>query len=245
MIGPARITHVSLGPREGADLLCGTKYLTSSITLLIVETMAKVQALKQDGETRGEPVALSDRAIDNLRFIRETMERSTHFTAVPGYGGMLMGVTAIVAAYIASQQATARATLMVWLTEAFLAFAIGLLAMWQKSKLAESSLLSAPARKFAFGFAPSVICGVAITFGLWRYDYYEVMAPVWMLLYGAAVVTGGAFSVRIVPVMGWIFIALGAIAFALPASFGNTLMGASFGLLHIVFGLIIARRYGG
>jgi hypothetical protein len=135
--------------------------------------------------------------------------------------------------------------LIVWLTEALLAFAIGILAMWQKSKIAKVSLVSAPARKFAFGFAPPLLCGVVITLGLWRYEHYEMMAPVWMLLYGASVVTGGAFSVRIVPVMGWIFIAIGAIAFTLPASFGNVLMGVSFGLVHIVFGLIIARRYGG
>ena len=207
--------------------------------------MAKLQALKREGEQRNEPVALSDRAIDNLRFIRETMERSTHFTAVPGYGGMLMGMTAIVAAYFASQQSTGQAWLMVWLTEAFLAFAIGLLAMWQKSKLGDSSLLSAPARKFAFGFAPALISAVAITLGLWRYDQYLLMPAVWMLLYGAAVVTGGAFSVKVVPVMGWVFIALGAIAFALPLDFGNYLMAVSFGIVHIVFGLIIARRYGG
>jgi hypothetical protein len=207
--------------------------------------MAKVQALRKDEEPDNKPVALSDRAIDNVRFIREMMERSAHFTAVPGYGGMLMGVTAIVAAYIAAQQADGRGRLIVWLTEAFLAFAIGILAMWQKSKLAESSLLSAPARKFAFGFAPSVICGAAITLGLWRYAQYDLMVPVWLLLYGSAVVTGGAFSVRIVPVMGWIFIGLGAVAFALPAAFGNYLMALSFGVVHIIFGAIIAKRYGG
>ena len=205
--------------------------------------MAKLQAIKS--EDSNEPVRLSDRASDNLRFIRETMERSTHFTAVPGYGGMLMGVTAVVAAYIAAQQIYLRDWLIVWLTEAFLAFAIGLLAMWQKSKIAKVSLVSAPARKFAYGFLPPLVCGVAITLGLWRYEHYELMAPVWMLLYGAAVVTGGAFSVRIVPVMGWVFIALGAIGFALPAGYGNILMGASFGVVHIVFGAIIARRYGG
>lgn len=205
--------------------------------------MARLRAAKKD-ETN-EPVRLSDRASDNLRFIRETMERSTHFTAVPGYGGMLMGVTAVVAAYIAAQQIYLRDWLIVWLTEAFLAFAIGLLAMWQKSKIAKVSLVSAPARKFAYGFLPPLVCGVAITLGLWRYEHYELMAPVWMLLYGAAVVTGGAFSVRIVPVMGWTFIALGAIGFALPSAYGNILMGASFGVVHIVFGAIIARRYGG
>jgi hypothetical protein len=207
--------------------------------------MAKIQPIRTEEAPANEPVNLSDRAIDNLRFIRETMERSTHFTAVPGYGGMLMGFTAIVAAYIAAGQVYLRDWLIVWLMEACLAFAIGLLAMWQKSKLAKVSLISAPARKFAFGFAPALVCGVAITLGLWRYEHYEMMAPVWMRLYGTAVVTGGAFSVRIVPVMGWMFIVIGAAAFALPSVYGNYLMAVTFGGLHIVFGAIIARRYGG
>ena len=208
--------------------------------------MAKIQPILQDDEpTERAPVSISDRAADNLKFIRETMERSTHFTAVPGYGGILMGATAIVAAYIAMQQVHQRDRFIVWLTEACLAFAIGLLAMWQKSKIAKTSLLSAPARKFAFGFAPSLVAGVIITVGLWRFEHYEIMAPIWMLLYGASVVTGGAFSVRVVPLMGWMFIALGAIAFAAPAGFGNYFMGLSFGLLHIIFGAVIAKRYGG
>ncbi|MGQ0542060.1 MAG: hypothetical protein ACT4O9_09460 [Blastocatellia bacterium] len=207
--------------------------------------MAKIHAFKEQQDETNEPVNIGDRAIDNLAFIRETMERSTHFTAVPGYGGILMGVTALAAAFIASRQIYLRDWLIVWLAEACLAFAIGLLAMWQKSKIAGQSLFSTPARKFAFGFTPPLICGVAITIGLWRYEHYEIMAPVWMLLYGASVVTGGAFSAKVVPVMGWIFIALGSIAFALPTYYGNNLMGASFGLLHIVFGAIIAKRYGG
>src|SRR5436189_5094979 len=108
--------------------------------------MAKTNsAIKDRG--KDEPVNIGDRALDNLRFIRETMERSTHFTAVPGYGGMLMGVTAIVTAYIAAQQVYRRDWLIAWLVEACLAFSIGLLAMWQKSKIADQSLFSIPARK--------------------------------------------------------------------------------------------------
>jgi len=206
--------------------------------------MGKIQAIHKD-PPEDQPIKISDRAAENLRFIRETMERSTHFTAVPGYGGILMGATAIAASYIAHQQVYLRDWLIVWLTEALLAFAIGLLAMWQKTKIAKTSLFSAPARKFAYGFLPPLVCGVAITLGLWRFEHYEMMAPVWMLLYGSAVVTGGAFSVRIVPVMGWIFIAVGSIAFLVSASYGNILMGATFGMLHIVFGAVIAKRYGG
>jgi hypothetical protein len=207
--------------------------------------MAKLRPIRDVESETNEPVNLSDRAIDNLRFIRETMERSTHFTAVPGYGGMLMGATALAAAYFGAQQAYLRDWLIVWLTEALLAFAIGVLAMWQKSKIAGESLVSAPAKKFASSFAPPLIAGVVLTLGLWKYGHFELMAPSWMLLYGAAIVTGGAFSVKIVPVMGWLFMAAGATAFALPAAYGNYLMGASFGLLHVIFGAIIAKRYGG
>jgi len=207
--------------------------------------MAKLRALKDKEIQTNEPASLGERAIDNLAFIRETMERSTSFTAVPGYGGMLMGATALVAAYIAHTQILLFDSLMTWLIEAFLAAAIGLLAMWQKSKIAGQSLISTPARKFAIGFLPPMLVGVVIVLGLWKHEYFYVMPPVCMLCYGAAVVCGGAFSVRVVPVMGWCFMALGAIAFALPISYGNFMMAASFGLLHIVFGAIIAKRYGG
>jgi hypothetical protein len=208
--------------------------------------MAKTQTIHKEKPEAEEPPSLQGRAMENLKFIRDTMERSTHFTAVPGYGGILMGLTAMGAAYIAQNQAP-RLTdwLFTWLVEAVLAFGIGLLAMWQKSKIAGTPLTSAPAKKFALSFLPPLICGVVITLGLWRFGHFEVMIPVWLLLYGASVVTGGSFSVRAVPIMGWCFIALGATAFFLPANTGNLMMALGFGLLHVIFGIVIARRYGG
>lgn len=206
--------------------------------------MAKINAATQN-KSDDAPVNLGDRAIDNLAFIRETMERSASFTAVPGYGGILMGVTAVVAAYIANIQVYLADSLAVWLVEAALAFCIGLLAMWQKSKLAGQSLISTPSKKFAFSFAPPMVVGVVTVLGLWKFGHYYEMAPVCMLAYGAAVACGGAFSAKVVPVMGWLFMACGAIAFLLPTNNGNLMMAISFGGLHIVFGAIIARRYGG
>lgn len=206
--------------------------------------MAKEQALRKEADPR-EPVNIGGRAIDNLKFIRETMERSTHFTAVPGYGGILMGLTAIAAAYIAQTQPAPSGWLVTWFAEVVLAFSIGMITMWQKSRIVGTSMASTPAKKFALGFAPPLFAGVAITLGLARYEHWEVMAPVCMITYGAAVVCGGAYSVKVVPVMGWCFMALGALAFALPAHYGNLLMAASFGGLHIVFGAIIARKHGG
>ncbi len=204
--------------------------------------MAKIQTKRKE---MNEPVNIGDRAIDNLKFIRETMERSSVFTSVPGYGGIFMGVTAIGAAYFANSQPLIRDGLTVWLVEAFLACGIGFFAMWQKSKITKTSLFSVPAKKFAMSFLPPILCAIFITLGLWRIGHFELMIPLWISLYGAAVVCGGANSVKIVPIAGWCFISLGAIAFLLPAGFGNLMMAASFGGLHIVFGAIVANRFGG
>ena len=150
--------------------------------------MAKIQAIRKEVSPANEPVNIGDRAVDNLRFIRETMERSVVFTTVPGYGGMLMGATAIGAAVIANQQIYLRNWLIVWIVEAMLAFLVGLLAMWQKSKIAKVPLTSAPPKKFAKSFVPPLLCGIVITLGLWNTEHYDVMIPVWLLCYGAGVV---------------------------------------------------------
>ncbi len=192
-----------------------------------------------------EPASLHGRAMDNLEFIRDTMQRSSEFTAVPGYGGVLMGATALGAAAIASFQPNYNLWLVTWLSEAALAFCIGFLAMWQKSKSVETPLTSMPAKKFAMGFVPPLAAGVILTGLLYFEGYIEHLPAVWLTLYGTSVVTGGAYSVRAVPLMGWLFILLGAVAVVLPGAYGNLLMGIGFGALHIVFGIVIGRKYGG
>lgn len=200
----------------------------------------------ENDEIAENPPSLGDRAIDNLRFIRETMERANaSFTAVPGYGGALMGATAIGASIVAANQSSTKFWLITWMAEALLASAIGFLAMWQKARLGESSLLSAPARKFAFGFAPPLFAGIVLTLLLYKTDQTRVLPVVWLLLYGAAVVTGGMFSVKPVPLMGVGFLILGAIAAAFPLEYGDYFMAIGFGALQIVFGIIIARNHGG
>lgn len=207
--------------------------------------MAKIQAIRKEKIETNEPPSLHGRAMDNLAFIRETMERSTAFTAVPGYGGALMGATAIGASVVAANQPNFRFWLITWLSEAVLAFSIGLLTMWQKSKTVKTPLTSTPARKFAVGFAPPLVAGIVITALLYFNSLFEYLPTVWLTLYGTSVVTGGAYSVKAVPIMGWLFIALGAVSVFVPTVYGNWMMAAGFGVVHIVFGLIIARKYGG
>lgn len=198
-----------------------------------------------DSELPEEPPALHARAMDNLRFIRETMERASSFTAVPGWGGVLMGTTALCAAVVASWQSSARGWMLTWLVEASLAFLIGGWAMDRKARAAETAVLSGPGRKFAFSFVPPMLVGALLTVALYRAGLLSAIPGMWLLLYGTAVTTGGAFSVKAVPVMGFCFMVLGTIALFSPFNWSNAFMAAGFGGLHLVFGIYIARRHGG
>jgi hypothetical protein len=192
-----------------------------------------------------EPVALHAHAMDNLRFIRETMERAGSFTAVPGMGGMLMGVSALAAAFLAARQSRLDGWLAVWVGEAIVAVLIGVIAAARKARAVKAPLLSGPGRKFALGLAPSIFVAALLTIVLYRTGLYGVIPGIWLLLYGTGILSGGAFSVPIVPVMGLCFVALGAVAVFCPLEWSHWFLAAGFGGLHLVFGALIAARYGG
>jgi hypothetical protein len=192
-----------------------------------------------------DPPALGSRAIDNLRFIRETMERASSFTAVPGRGGVAMGGSALLAAALSRIARTPEEWLGIWLAEAFLALAIGVWAITAKARRTGIPLFAGPARRFLLTLSPPLAAGALVTAALSRAGLTSVLPGIWLLLYGTAVVTGGAFAVRIVPVMGVGFMLLGAVALFCPPSWGTGFLAAGFGGLHIVFGVLIAKRHGG
>jgi hypothetical protein len=192
-----------------------------------------------------EPPALHERAMDNLKYIRETMERATAFTGISGWGQVAIGITACASAAIAAQQSSFEAWLAVWVAEALIALLIAGWSMDRKARAAKMPLLSGPGRKVAFSLSPPIFAGAIVTVVLYRAGLTNAIPGLWLLLYGTGVVTGGMFSVSAVPIMGLCFMALGAATFFAPAEFANGLMAAGFGGLHIIFGIIIARRYGG
>ena len=205
--------------------------------------MATVRPLRPPPVER-DP-ALSDRALDNLRFIRETMERAGTFTAISGWGIAAVGIVAMAAALVARARATVEWRVGTWVTTAVVCIALSLWATARKARRSELSMVSGPAQKLALAFSPAMLVGALLTAALLRIGANELLPGVWLLLYGTAVVAGGAFSVRIIPVMGVCFMTLGAVALFAPPSAGEWLMLAGFGVAHVVFGIQIARRHGG
>ncbi len=183
--------------------------------------------------------------MDNLRYIRRTMERAGSFTAVSGIGGMCMGSVALAAGWTASRQPTAVRWLAAWMAAAVVAALIGVTGAALKSRRARLPLVSGPGIKFVAGFAPSMVAGALLTAVLFRAGMIRDLPGLWLLLYGAAVVSGGWSSVRAVPLMGACFMAAGALALAATGIPGDILLAAGFGGLHILFGALIAVKYGG
>ncbi|MDQ3555407.1 MAG: hypothetical protein M3409_01335 [Gemmatimonadota bacterium] len=204
--------------------------------------MARLQPLRP---VHDEPLDLHARAMDNLRFIRETMERAGSFTAVSGWGEVVIGVSALAAAWIATVQPTAERWLFVWSVEALLSMAIGVWTTARKARSAGVPLLSGAGRKFALSLAPPIAAGALLTAVLFPAGVTAVLPGMWLLLFGVGVVTAGAFSVRVVPVTGLCFMAVGALALITPPAWGDAWMALGFGGLHIGFGTLVARRHGG
>jgi hypothetical protein len=192
-----------------------------------------------------EPPALHERAMDNLRYIRETMERATAFTGISGWGEVAIGSTALVASVLAASQATFKAWLAIWLAEGLISLLIAGWSMDRKARAVKMPLVSGPGRKAVFSLSPPIVAGGLLTIVLVRAGLTNAIPGVWLLLYGTGVVTGGMFSVPVVPIMGLCFMGLGALALFAPLVLANWFMAAGFGGLHIVFGVIVARKYGG
>jgi hypothetical protein len=205
--------------------------------------MASVTPLRRS-ETPESP-ALHARAMDNLAYIRDTMEAAVSFTAVSGWGMVAVGVVALITSIVAELQPTTGLALRTWLVAAILAPIISLWAIVRKAKVSRMPLLTGPGRKFLLSFSPPMLVGALLTIVLYRAGLVSAIPGMWLLLYGTGVVAGGAFSVQIVPVMGFSFMVAGIIAVFAPPTWSNWIMAAAFGGLHIGFGIPIARRHGG
>ena len=179
--------------------------------------------------------------MDDLKFIRQTMEAAATFTAVSGWGTVCIGLTALGATALSAMTDSVARWVFIWLSEAALSVGISVFAMARKARAAGIPLWSEPARKMVFSFAPPLAVGALLTLLCYERGLIPLLPGLWMLLYGVGVIAAGTFSVRIVPVMGLAFMLLGTVTLFAPLPWARFLMAAGFGGLHLLFGLLIAR----
>ncbi len=192
-----------------------------------------------------DPIPLHSHAADDLRFIRSTLERATAFTSISGWGEVVVGFTAIGAAAFTWRLADPDRWLAAWLFEALIAAGLSVGAAAIKAQRLGVALFGVAGQRFALAFAAPAVVGAVLTVAMVRSGQHVLLPGTWLLTYGAAVASGGAFSVRPVPLLGAVCIACGIGALASPVAWSAAWLAGGFGLAHVAFGLWIARRHGG
>ena len=185
-------------------------------------------------------VRIDSQAVATLRYIRESMDAATS-VAVPGSAGIAMGVVGLLAMVICSVPGLREVWLGIWLASAALGGGLGFALVTRPASLRGLLLHGTPLRKFALCLFPALFGGAVMTGVHWSYGNLHAIPGTWLLMYGCALISASVAATRTIAVMGGAFVALGLIALFLPESLQIYMLGAGFGGLHVLFGLLIGR----
>jgi hypothetical protein len=194
---------------------------------------------------RVEPTRIDSGAVENLRYIRSTIEAAHTFTTIPGKGCIAMGATALVAVATESIPSLAPYWLAIWVAAAVVASGSALWFMEQKARAQGLSLRRAVAKRFFMTLAPAFIAGAILTVALAGRVERELVTGMWLLLYGTGLAACGLFSISAVFTAGMAFMALGTAALWLPPGSAHIVLALGFGGIHVALGTTIVRHHGG
>jgi hypothetical protein len=192
-----------------------------------------------------EPTPIDFGAVENLRYIRSTIEAAHTFTTVPGKGCIAMGITALVAVGLESIPSLASYWLAIWVGAAIVACCSALWFMEQKARAQGLSLRRAVAKRFFMTLAPAFIAGAILTAALLGSVDRELITGVWLLLYGTGLAACGLFAIPAVFTAGLAFMGLGTATLWLPPGSAHIVLALGFGAIHLALGTAIVRHHGG
>lgn len=191
------------------------------------------------------PTPIGSGAAANLRYIRDTIDATRTFTTVPGKGCMVMGVAGLAAAGLESVSALSSLWLPIWLAAAVVSFTAALFFMERKARAQGLSLRRSVAWRFFLTLTPAFVVGAILTVALLETVSRDVIAAIWLLMYGVGLAACGTFSIPIVLIAGLGFIGLGTVTLAAPPTWTTAMLALGFGGIHLILGTIIARNHGG
>lgn len=197
-----------------------------------------------------------DEARDHLRVIRQTMERSTQYSTLSGWSGILIGIVAIVGVYLTRSmlggQPVAIQTVrdaaprlgLLWATALVLSVAIEFLYNKRRATRVGKRVVSRLGAHILLAALPAFLaCGVLTAF-FYEHNLLPYILGIWMLCYGLAICAVGLFSARPVTYLGSAFVVSGAITMLAPLTIHLYMMALTFGGFHIIYGIVMARRHG-
>lgn len=190
------------------------------------------------------PISIETRALGTLAYIKRSIESSGSM-AVPGTAGVVMGCIGMLAAIAASTPHWAAHWAAIWMLGGATAFVSGGALMAREAAQSGHARYLGPVRKFLLCLCPALFAGAVLTGVLWRAGLTSLLPGTWLLLYGCAVLSAStvtiASTMRLIGIMGALFVVLGCCAFVSPPKLHTALLGVGFGVLHIVFGLLVGR----
>ncbi|HTV95321.1 MAG TPA: hypothetical protein VME42_04945 [Steroidobacteraceae bacterium] len=190
------------------------------------------------------PIPIETRALGTLAYIRRSIDASASM-AVPGMAGVVMGAIGMLAAILASMPHWASFWLLIWASAGGIAFLVGGALMAREAAQSGHARYLGPVRKFILCLCPALLAGAVLSVVLWHAHMDGLLPGTWLLLYGCAVLSASTVTVastmRLLCIMGALFVALGSCAFVLPAGSHTAMLGLGFGVLHVVFGLLVGR----
>jgi len=207
-------------------------------------TVHQPRGLAVNNPRSDNTVAIDSHALGTPNYIRASIEAAGAF-AVPGIAGIAMGLVGAGATVVASVPPFAAHWLQVWVLAAVAASAIGVVLV-ARQPARGFILYRGPARKFVLSLCPALFAGVVLTTVFWQAGLISLIPGMWLLLYGCAVLSASlmtsAAMVRLIVLMGALFVVYGTIVFQLPLRWHNYTLGFGFGVLHLLFGILIGRN---
>jgi hypothetical protein len=194
--------------------------------------------------------------IDALKEIRSIMHRSTRFISLSGLSGVAAGIYALTGAYFAYRLLyenggglshpwgqVIRQLVILAVSALILTLATGTWLSYLKAKREGRVFWGQGSMQFLVDISIPLLAGGIFTIMIMLQGYFGMIVPALLVFYGLALVHGGRYTVTDIQWPGYIEIILGLVCAMLP-EYGLIFWAMGFGLLHIIYGIIMSLKYG-
>lgn len=202
---------------------------------------------------------ITDKYIQDLKEIRETMNRATRFISLSGLSGVSTGIIALVGAllsyvvifkdadylgYNSVEISSSHLVYLLLIAIGTLSLSIGsaLLFTHRKTKKQNQKVWNTPAKMLIINLSIPLITGGLLCFLFLIKGFVGFLCPLTLIFYGLALLNGSKYTIPVIRNLGLLEILLGLMAFQF-INYGLLFWTLGFGVIQIIYGLIVQKKY--